>query len=80
MCPVLRAPSAGPVCPTTRLLGEFVGQVTHGFLWPTTEPQRGAWGVWPEGLVDGPRGSQVALHRVADRLWASHSMEGPGAC
>ena len=52
VCPVLRAPAAGHGCPTTRLLRESVGRVTCSFLPPTTEPQRGAWGVWSEVLLD----------------------------
>ena len=48
-----------------------MGRVTGSFLQPTTEPQRGARGVWSEVLLDWPRGSQVALHRVPDRLGAS---------
>ena len=51
-CPVLRAPSAGHWCPTTRLLMESMGLVTSSFLQPTTEPQRGARGVWSEVLLD----------------------------
>ena len=71
VCPVLRAPAAGQGCPTTWLLRESVGQVTGSFLQPTTEPQRGAQGVWSEVLLDWPRGSQVALHGVPDWLGAS---------
>ena len=33
-------------------LGECVGRVTCGFLRPTTEPPRGAQGVWSEALLD----------------------------
>ena len=52
VCPVLQAPAAGQGSPTPRLLGESVGQVSCGFLQPTTEPQRGARGVWSKALVD----------------------------
>ena len=52
VCPVLRVPAAGQGSPTLRLLGESVGRVTCGFLQPTTEPQRGAWGMWPVALLD----------------------------
>ena len=52
VCPVLRAPAAGQGSPTLRLLGESVGRVTCGFLQPTTEPQRGARGMWPVALLD----------------------------
>ena len=52
VCPVLRAPAAGHGCPTTWLLRESVGQVTGSFLQPTTEPQKGARGVWSEVLLD----------------------------
>ena len=48
-------PSSGawvPYHPTTRLLRESVGRMTGSFLRPTTEPQRGAWGVWSEVLLD----------------------------
>ena len=48
-----------------------MGWVTGSFLQPTTEPQMGARGVWSEVLLDWPRGSQVALHRVPDWLGAS---------
>ena len=49
---VLRAPAAGHGCPTTWLLRESVGRVTGSFLQPTTEPQRGARGMWSEVLLD----------------------------
>ena len=52
VCPVLRAPAAGHGCPTTWPLRESVGRVTGSFLQPTTEPQRGARGVWSEVLLD----------------------------
>ena len=52
VCPVLEAPAAGHGCPTTWLLRESVGRVTDSFLQPTTEPQRGARGVWSEVLLD----------------------------
>ena len=52
VCSVLRAPAAGHGCPTTWLLRESVGRVTGSFLQPTTEPQRGARGVWSEVLLD----------------------------
>ena len=48
VCPVLPAPAAGHGCPTTWLLRESVGRVTQ----PTTEPHRGARGVWSKGLLD----------------------------
>ena len=64
-------PSRGAGEPYT--MGECVGQVTCGFLQPTTEPQGGARGVWSEVLLDRPRGSRVALHRVPERvLWWFH--------
>ena len=56
VCPVLRAPTAGHGCPTTRLLREFVGRVTGRFLQPTTEPQRGARGVWSQCSLTDPEG------------------------
>ena len=52
VCPVLRAPAAGQGSPTLRLLGGSVGRVTGSFLQPTTEPQRGARGMWPVALLD----------------------------
>ena len=44
MCLVLRAPAGRQGSNTLRLLGESVGWVTCGFLWPTTEPLWGAQG------------------------------------
>ena len=38
-------------CPTTRLMRESVGRVSGSFLRPTTEPQRGARGMWSEVLL-----------------------------
>ena len=52
VCPVLWALAAGHGCPTTWLLRESGGRVTGSFLQPTTEPQRGAQGVWSEVLLD----------------------------
>ena len=52
VCPVLRALAAAHGCPTTWLLRESVGWVTGSFLQPTTEPQRGARGVWSGVLLD----------------------------
>ena len=45
-------PSSGAWVPYPRLLRESVGRVTCSFLPPTTEPQRGAQGVWSEVLLD----------------------------
>ena len=45
-------PSSGHGCPTTKLPRESVGWVTSSFLQPTTEPQRGARGVWSVVLLD----------------------------
>ena len=45
-------PSSGAWVPYPRLLRESVGRVTCSFLPPTTEPQRGARGVWSEVLLD----------------------------
>ena len=59
-------PSSEAWVPYHKAAGESVGRVTCGFLQPTTEPQRGARGVWSE--VD------------PERLGASRWMGGPGAC
>ena len=45
-------PSSGAWVPYLRLLRESGGRVTSSFLPPTTEPQRGARGVWSEVLLD----------------------------
>ena len=53
MCvPGAPGPSSGAGEPYTKAAGESVGRVTCGLLQPTTEPQRGARGMWPVTLLD----------------------------